>query len=244
MLNRKNIFFIIIVLAFVVLGCFFINSNKETSNDKESVNTESISENNEKEVLHIEGDLMTYDYNEIKEKADLIMLVKCVDNLDYDNSIFYYDEGLLYGFAARRNIEVLEILKGEDRSCNSFLEPTAITKDGKELQLEDYTPMEKNGVYLVFLSNETADGSYSIISGNYGRYAAGENDVIDIKILSNNIFADIMYSALIDYYSDIEVSEKENILLYSKYPEEKIKCHMLDKDFFVLYKNEKLEIFD
>lgn len=131
-------------------------------------------------------------------------MVECQDNIEYSNSTFYYDEGLMIGFSATRKVNVLETYKGKNLKSLEILEPAAVTESDELLFIEEYEVLEKGKKYIVFLSNDTYTGQYSLISGNNGK--------IDTTKIQDNEFFDIAIKSIIEYESDLNVKEKEEFL--------------------------------
>lgn len=177
------------------------NSDANSSSKKES---KAVNKTKNYKKISVLGSNEYYDYNELKEESDIIALVECQDNIEYSNSTFYYDEGLMIGFSATRKVNVLETYKGKNLKSLEILEPAAVTESDELLFIEEYEVLEKGKKYIVFLSNDTYTGQYSLISGNNGK--------IDTTKIQDNEFFDIAIKSIIEYESDLNVKEKEEFL--------------------------------
>ena len=100
----------------------------------------------------------------------MLALIECEDTIDRKNSILYKDKNYITGFSAKRNVQVIKTYKGKNHTTLNILEPAAFKDKNKLLCIESYEVMKKGDKYIVFLSNDTLSGDYSIISGNNGKY--------------------------------------------------------------------------
>ena len=94
--------------------------------------------------------------------------------------------------------------EGKNHTTLNILEPAAVTDENKLLCIEGYEVMKKGDKYIVFLSNDTLSGDYSIISGNNGK--------ISLDKINENGYFEIAFKGLIDLETDLSKNEKKKIL--------------------------------
>lgn len=160
--------------------------------------------------IPVMSDYMQFDYNGIKSEAQIIAKIQVQDDLSADNTQITYDpyeetQKSIIGYLGLRKVKILEIYKGTSVQAGDIMEiiePAGVTKT-QLLHDENYTPMSKDGVYLVFLSNETASGEYGIISAN--------NGIFDLLHPGKTGYLEILVKATIEFESDLSNESKEEI---------------------------------
>jgi len=193
---------LLLILMLIVIVPLALCSNN-SDNSKESA--QLVTKAQIAKEISICGSSQYYNYQELKDEADIVALVQCEDEISFDNSTLYYDKGLVVGFSSKRNVRILDVYKGKDNiETLDILEPAAVTEDNELIYLEDYETLKKGSRYIVFLSNDTYSGEYSLISGNNGK--------IDIDNISDNEFLDIAVKSLVEYKSKLRNDEKEEIV--------------------------------
>jgi hypothetical protein len=169
---------------------------------------------NDKETLMdvpVMSDYMQFDYNGLKSEAQIIAKIQVEDDLSADNTQITYDpyeetQKSIIGYLGLRKVKILEIYKGSSVQAGDIMqiiEPAGVTKT-QLLHDENYTPMANDGVYLVFLSNETASGEYGIISAN--------NGIVNLSNPGNTGYLEILVKSIIEYESDLSNESKAAIL--------------------------------
>jgi hypothetical protein len=143
------------------------------------------------------SEYVRYDYESLKSEAMIIAKVQVRDNLTTYNSEITYEpqaaEPTILDFMGIRKVKILEIYKGDAVKAGDIMEiiePAAVTED-EFLYASDYKPMNKGSVYIVFLSNNTASGKYSIISAN--------NGIVDLTNPDNNTYPGIADKAIAEF---------------------------------------------
>ncbi len=144
-----------------------------------------------------QGDFKQYEYEEIKETAHTIAVVKMKDALSAENSTVVKNENdAITDYYSTRNATVLKFIKNEKGYGEeiSFLDSAAMTSDNYYLHDEHYDAPEKNEKYLVFLCESNISGKDFVISTNNGMFA--------LKNLQKNLRRDILYATLIEFSSN------------------------------------------
>lgn len=185
---KKRLVWITALLALVLLlsGCG--NGGAEENNEDyldSLIGTSVLSE-----YVH-------FDYESLKETSMIIAKIEVRDNLTTYNSEITYDpqaeEPTIIGFLGIRKVEILELYKGDTvkpGDVMEIIEPAGVT-DTQLLYANDYIPMRKGGIYIVFLSNKTESGGFGIISAN--------NGIVDLTTSENNTNADIASKAIAEF---------------------------------------------
>lgn len=158
--------------------------------------------------IEVSSSFEKFDYEELKNSSAVIVLVEVLDDLNKDNSVINYAKKspTIQGFYGRREVRVLKYYKDKGTSDDklSIIEPAAITKNNEYLHCEDYEEMAKGNKYIVFLSDKTASGELSVLSGNNGK--------INVSDFDNNEFYEILIKTLVEFETKIPKAEKDIIL--------------------------------
>lgn len=156
--------------------------------------------------IEIAASFQKFDYNELKNSSDVIALVEVKDDLTKNNSVINYAKNspAIQGFYGRREVKVLKYYKDKRNLGKklSIIEPAAITKKNEYLHCDEYSQMVKGNKYIVFLSDETASGELSVLSGSNGK--------INVSDFDNNEFYEILVKSLVEFES--EIADKDKIL--------------------------------
>ncbi|MCR5700687.1 MAG: hypothetical protein K6G76_00900 [Lachnospiraceae bacterium] len=199
-MNKPYILFTLSLLVLLLCAC-----NRE---DVEKDNQIDISQ---LEDVSIESDFVYFKYSDLERDASIIAKVEVIDDLTANNSLTDYmnveGDTYLINAMSKRKIRILEYYKndsGKEQSTMEIIEGAAIV--GKQFfHDEEYTPLEKGKTYILYLSNETSSGEYSLMSGL--------NSVIDLdKPFENKKYVDIAVKTIINYESDLPVKEKQALL--------------------------------
>lgn len=169
--------------------------------------------NNEEVLMDVPvmSDYVQFDYDGLKRESQIIAKIQVRDDLSIKNTELTYDpyEGnqkSIIGFLAMREVKIIEVYKGPDIKAGDvmeIIEPAGVTKT-QLLHDESYKPMERDGVYLVFLCNETASGRYGIISAS--------NGIVDLVNPGNSGYLEIEVKAITEFESDLPPASKDAIL--------------------------------
>lgn len=177
-IHRK--YLVLFIIVFPLIITFAMNL----------VNTQNVRE------VEFKGSYSIYDFNELKEKAQVIAIIEVNDDLNVDNSVVLYNDTnhSIEGFWAKRNVSVIKYIKNQfdSKSSLSIIEPAAITRNSELLKTVDYEELKKGERYLVFLSNENLSNQLSIISANNGKFNMEnfeENKFPDVFEQANNEFS-------------------------------------------------------
>lgn len=172
---RKNLFFATLVLLPIFVLSLYNNV---------------IYTNNLKDI-ELHSSYYQFDYEELKNDADVIALIKVKDNLSPSNSTISYNENTndIRGFYGTRSVKVVKYFKNTLNvgKTLSIIEPAVITDKNEYVHTEGYQDMKKNNYYLVFLSTENASHELSIMSANNGK--------IDLSDLDKNEYQNIAKKA-------------------------------------------------
>ena len=110
-----------------------------------------------------------------------------------------------------RNIELLEIYGGDN--ADQFQSGDKLTiinnaaiHDNNYIHIEGYEKLEKGQIYILYLSNDTASGDYSIISANNGKVEFDK-----VNQLQGDEF-EIAVKTLVEFESDVTENEKQELL--------------------------------
>lgn len=164
---------------------------------------------NQEDVSH-QGDLIEYNYQELKAESKIVVKVEVMDDLSEKNSVIEYDpddpETIIESYSLRK-VKVIESFKSDRKVSQGdvlkVIESAAI-HDGQYLHLEEYEKMEKGNTYILFLSDETESGELSIISAS--------NGLIDLKHPQDSQYFEIAVKGLVEYESDLSKKEKQRLL--------------------------------
>ena len=108
------------------------------------------------------GDYFQYDYPELMEEAQVVAVVKSVDDLTVENSFGVSEKGdVLFAAFSLREVEVIESLKGNVTPGESIevAEKCVLLENGMMVASESCYPMRKGDYYLLFLSPSGYSGS-------------------------------------------------------------------------------------
>lgn len=169
---------------------------------------------NEKTLMDVPviSDYVQFDYSSLKNEAKIIAKVQVVDNLSTENTQLIYDpyeetQKSIIGFVGMRKVKILELYKGtifQVGETMEIIEPAGVTET-QLLHDEGYQSMAKDGIYIVFLNNETASGKYGIISAS--------NGIVDLNNPGYSKYLDIEVKTIVEYESDIPEHSKAKILV-------------------------------
>ena len=156
------------------------------------------------------ADFIQYNYDQLKEAAEIIAEVEIVDELSEDNSYLVYSDDAykdLLGFYSLREAKILSVYKGKevvgDKETIRILDGVAL-EGGKRYMNDGYEGVQNGKRYLVFLNDNNASGEMSIISN--------DNGVIDLSDISGAAYYDIAVKAAVEYMSDLPDAQKKEIL--------------------------------
>lgn len=140
--------------------------------------------------INIEGSYAVYNYNQLKEKADMIVLCTAMDELSTNNSYIRYNQDFSFpvpvDFYAIRTVEIeYDFLRdSKDNVIINIVEPAAITEHNQIIEPAEYDSLKKGEEYILFLSKENALNEWMIISAG--------NGVIDLSEDKPKAFSDIL----------------------------------------------------
>ncbi len=190
------------------------------------------------QVVDCHGLMMEFDYNELKDYADVIAKIQVLDDLREDNSMVdVSSEGYITRFCGVRQVKVIEIWKNTlNRDIKDTLavqELCAICRDGEnkiQLIVNEREPLERGEEYILFLSGRySMSGELSIVSG--------ENGMVELADVNcDSEYLDIKMKSIIEYESDMNSVEKGELLRDSFVKEgRKIVAKRLKETFQVRY---------
>lgn len=160
-------------------------------------------------VITTYADFVDYDYNSIKDHAEIIAHVKIADELTNQNSNCSYDGVNIVSFSSVRNADILEVYKnstGKDLgSTIQITETAAVSNDGKLYVTNGDTPLKKGNEYIVFLNSTTSSDGYCVMSAATGKI----NVTDDISLNKNH---EIAYKTLLEYACDTDSELKQQLL--------------------------------
>ena len=149
--------------------------------------------------IPIQSEFILFDYQELKETSKLIVKAKIMDDLSKENSVIEMDTedtDSISSAYSLRNIELLEIYGGDN--ADQFQSGDKLTiidnaaiHDNNYIHIEGYEKLEKGQIYILYLSNDTASGDYSIISANNGKVEFDK-----VNQLQGDEFEIVIYLAL------------------------------------------------
>lgn len=196
--------------------------------------------------ISFDKDVTTYSYEELKERASTIVKVEILDELSSDNSLIEeQEENGMDKFCAVRSVRALEIYKntGELSVGDEFQVEECCTvyeQDGEYYQKTiNHTPsLEKGGTYILFLDDgaDSISGNPCIISNVNGMVK------LDLPLLKND-FYEVNVKAIVEYGSNLQEYEKEDILQAEKI------CRMGDEspqdwlEFSIMKENDKVNVY-
>ena len=108
------------------------------------------------------GDYFQYDYKELMEEAQVVAVVKSINDLTVKNSFGISETGDTFFYAfSLREVEVIESFKGEFTAGEKMevAEKCILLENGTMVASEDCYPMRKGDYYLLFLSRSGYAGS-------------------------------------------------------------------------------------
>ena len=137
-----------------------------------------------------------------------------MDDLSKENSVIEMDTedtDSISSAYSLRNIELLEIYGGDN--ADQFQSGDKLTiidnaaiHDNNYIHIEGYEKLEKGQIYILYLSNDTASGDYSIISANNGKVEFDK-----VNQLQGDEF-EIAVKTLVEFESDVTENEKQELL--------------------------------
>lgn len=163
------------------------------------------------ETIMIHGDSAEFDYAGINEFAPVIVKARIIDEYTQEKANLIGDYTSLMGFYGERNIEILEYYKndaGLEVEQLKIIEP-AVLYENKLICMEGYVPLVKDNEYILYLSNETGSGDWSVIGFGNGNINIG-------NITENEKYFDVAVKTIAKYDSDLTEEEKEYILSADK----------------------------
>jgi len=194
-----------------MLGSMLLLSSCSQGVDRDPVSYEQL------ESITPYMDIVVYDYQSIKAEAGMIAKVQVLDELSMENSTFLRTEDgsdRVYGFFSKREVRILEYYKnapGYDNGIILGVLDKAAVSETAFWHGEGYEPLAKDGVYILYLSNETATRDWSIISAENGRVSLGKG--IDQKgNWAESEFYEVKVKSLVEFASDLNQDTKELIL--------------------------------
>ena len=144
----------------------------------------------------------------------MILKAKIMDDLSKENSVIEMDAedtDSISSAYSLRNIELLEIYGGDN--ADQFQSGDKLTiidnaaiHDNNYIHIEGYEKLEKGQIYILYLSNDTASGDYSIISANNGKVEFDK-----VNQLQGDEF-EIAVKTLVEFESDVTENEKQELL--------------------------------
>lgn len=204
------IIFAIVFIAAVIVSILIMTSHA-FKRESESVEKNSSEDESGKDTEEIEtvdlmemADMVVYTYEELKERADVIVKVKIKDELTKENSVYKEAEPSAYNNSdtgwcySLREAEVLEVYRGAEDwkvgDTKKIQDACAIIPEGNRWFLyifDEYEPPEKDTTYLLFLENGTRSGKPAII--NYG------NGSVNLDEPEKNPYPDIAKAAIQEF---------------------------------------------
>jgi hypothetical protein len=134
-------------------------------------------------VKKVSGDGFYVSYDNIEDRiagADLIVKAKVTGN----HKNVSYDQGGLPSGYTLTEIKVGKVIKGEnlEEKTINIREPYITLDNGlipgkTELTWEDYTKLQSNAQYILFLTWSEATQTYDVSSGNEGKYNMDNKDL-------------------------------------------------------------------
>ena len=164
-------------------------------------------ESEEGDEITIEVDFTEFEYDLLKNATLVLARVEVLDDLSEENSVT--ETGEKATAYSMRKIRILDVYK--DNSSKKYkkgdeiavMESTAII-DGKYVHAKGYDKLAKGKKYILFMSDKSESGKYSIISGNNGK--------IDLENISENPCFDIAVKTLAEFESNLPKSEIKKII--------------------------------
>ena len=195
----KKSFVICVVACFVMYVGFMFTTMDQTGQMKNEY------------ITH--ADMELFDYTELKDNANVIAKVIVKDDLTSKNSNFIYDEydedRPILDYYAIREVEILEIYKDEFNLLDSkriSVTEAASMDENALYHYEGYEPMKKGECYILFLSNDTMSGEWSIISCENGRVALNQIEETE------DVFFEIAAKAIVEYETELSAKAKTDFI--------------------------------
>lgn len=189
------------------------------------------------ELVESIADFATFEYEDLKDYADVIALVTIEDSLEEAKANMTYDETgeYIFDFYQSRKVKVLRYYKNDldAKDTLEVIEP-CIIYENQLWTLEGYEPMRKGEIYLLFLAFSDSVNMFSLISAG--------TSVIPLENLQEADDLDIAYKAVLDFgESDIKESDKKVILAQKKSKTPKAKKGKKDKKFAITLQNNEYQ---
>lgn len=205
-MKKKSLFLGIAFLLMGICGC----GGKENTT---VVTSDDIPKEN---VVSADAEFITYEYEELKDRAAAIIKVEVLDELTSSNSMSEYSDVLqgVVSFCSMRKVKVLDVYKDNNSGLSvgdeiEIQDDSAIYEENGEYYqdtLDDTPALEKGSVYLIFLSDgDTMSGKPAIISCQNGRINL-------TNIEQNNEYYEIAVKSIVEYESDLSEEQKEQII--------------------------------
>lgn len=208
-MKKKVTVIAIVAICIIGVGVYHLQTGKQSS---EKISSADIAKENK---VSVDGDYVTYDYKELKENASAIVKVEVLDELSSSNSLVDYNASFAtpVRFCAARSVKVSEVYKSgiglHAGDVISVQEGSAICKENDtymQLTLDGTPPLEKGETYILFLEDGDTMSSYPAIM-------AHQNGMVNLDDLdSNQKYYDIAVKAIVEYESDLNTTEKSEVL--------------------------------
>ena len=159
------------------------------------------------EMFLIQGDAAQLDYFEINELSPIIVKAKVLDNYSEEAAHIIEENSLMMGFYGERKIKILECYKNETElnlDELTIIEPAALS-NSKLFCMEGYTPLVQGDEYILYLSNETGSGDWSVVG-------FGNGNVNLNNIMESENYLDVAIKSIANYESNLNTAQKELIL--------------------------------
>lgn len=188
-MKRISLTIVMMLVIGVCCSCSDLNLNGKTIED-----------------IPVICDFVKQDYEELKTDAKIIAKVEVLDDLSEDSGIVEKSGESILSFVSKRSIRVLEYYKNtpnQEATEMVVLENAAII-DSKYFHPEGCDTLKKGKIYILFMSDETASGLFSIMNGIDG--------MIDLKDFDKSGDDEIAVKSLIEFESTLDKSEKKQLL--------------------------------
>lgn len=215
-----TVLFMISLIGFISLKLYGQSLQADTKTQEQSVaqnETANVVQYEDEdgtkyELVESHADMVTFEYEDLKNRADVIALVTMEDSLADAKANITYDETgeYIFDYYQSRKVKVIHYYKNDlgAEETLEVIEPCAVYE--KQLwTLEGYEPMHKGETYLLFLGFSDRVKMPGIISAG--------TSVIPLENLQEADDLDIAYKSVLDFgESDIKESDKKEILEQKK----------------------------
>lgn len=185
-----------------------VESESTVKNDTRDAVPYEDEEGNQYELIESIADCVAFEYEALKDRADVIALVKVSDSLSQADAYITYDESgeYIFDYYQSREVEVIAYYKNsmDNEKTLKVIEPCAVHQN-QLLTIEGYAPLCKGQTYLLFLDYREKEKMYSLISAG--------TSVVPMEALQEADNLDIAYKAILDFgESTMPVADKKEIL--------------------------------